>query len=957
MIALLNAICVGQSSWEDKNRAGEKAFQEGHLSDASRLFTEALKEAQSFGPNDLRLAPIYNNLALVAFVQNNFITSEILYQKALAAMETQAPDNPLVLPVLDNLTQLYVKQWAFGKAIRTSWHACRIRQKKFGPESLETAAGLNKLAILYLNNVRLLPESPSDKLPAADTTHVDFAAADVDSELRGLSTSLENGAAVNDATKLSIAQFLFERVLAVQEKAYGSENMRLVDVLQSLGEVLRAEGKNSAAKQADERSIAIIEKSFGPDDLKLIVPLEQLAELKIEDGDFQDAEKLYRRALQISERGAGATDPSLGGTLTRYAAILEQMGRSQEAKDLLDRAHSLAPFPKAKNVTGLEASVPYILRFEKTAYDRATGFQQNCVLVRADGRFRAEEQQQESEHAASVNLQGSPTSGMPDLTGAPQDTFPVRLTQTRASKVFEGSLDSEALQQLRAILSAQDIRDINGSYPPRGEGNGSHVEKISASILREDGVQNFAFADASSRQPYDNDLKPFYKWLNTAEKHKGGPIKGATANNCSPDAPNPAPMQFSTSELKTAPAAKTEIAANTSSIQPAQDVSQDKLATLRVQVNLVLVPVVVRDVQGRALGTLRQQDFRLLDDGKPQTITRFSVEQPAAALNATPKSNKETVSEGPSASPTAITDRSVLYLFDDVHLSTSDLNQLRSAADGHLSSLGPGVRAAIFTISGKPALDFTNDRTKLHEALFQVQPHQIASTAGNDCPHMDPYLADLIVNKHDQDALGAAASEALDCAFGDDPRFATAAESMAKTTAGQQLSSAEAQSRIIVGALQAALRRLATAPGQHVLVVISPGFVSPGSDRDISQLIDYALRSNIIVNTLDARGLYQIDSAGQRTTATLQYRSGSALANAEILTTLADGTGGTSFHNSNDFATGFSRVAGTPEYYYVLGFSPSDQELNGRFHNLIVKLNDGEKLTLQARKGYYARKQ
>ena len=71
----------------------------------------------------MRLAPIYNNLALVAFVQNNFITAEILYQRALAAMETQGQESPLVLPVLDNLTQLYVKQWAFGKAIQTSWHA------------------------------------------------------------------------------------------------------------------------------------------------------------------------------------------------------------------------------------------------------------------------------------------------------------------------------------------------------------------------------------------------------------------------------------------------------------------------------------------------------------------------------------------------------------------------------------------------------------------------------------------------------------------------------------------------------------------------------------------------------------------------------------------------------------------------------------------------------------------
>ena len=69
-LPLLPALSVAQGSWEEKNQAGEKAFQEGHLAAASRLFTEALKEAQKFGPNDERLTPIYNNLGLVSFVQN-----------------------------------------------------------------------------------------------------------------------------------------------------------------------------------------------------------------------------------------------------------------------------------------------------------------------------------------------------------------------------------------------------------------------------------------------------------------------------------------------------------------------------------------------------------------------------------------------------------------------------------------------------------------------------------------------------------------------------------------------------------------------------------------------------------------------------------------------------------------------------------------------------------------------
>ena len=45
-----------------------------------------------------------------------------------------------------------------------------------------------------------------------------------------------------------------------------------------------------------------------------------------------------------------------------------------------------------------------------------------------------------------------------------------------------------------------------------------------------------------------------------------------------------------------------------------------------VERNLVVVAVVVRDAKGAAVGGLRKEDFRLLDNGRPQAITGFSVE-------------------------------------------------------------------------------------------------------------------------------------------------------------------------------------------------------------------------------------------------------------------------------------------------------------------------------------------
>src|SRR5437762_10477451 len=62
---------------------------------------------------------------------------------------------------------------------------------------------------------------------------------------------------------------------------------------------------------------------------------------------------------------------------------------------------------------------------------------------------------------------------------------------------------------------------------------------------------------------------------------------------------------------------------------PAEMSSHDTPATFKAKVNLVLVPVVVRDSQGEAIGNLRQEDFQLFDKGKPQLISKFSVEKSA----------------------------------------------------------------------------------------------------------------------------------------------------------------------------------------------------------------------------------------------------------------------------------------------------------------------------------------
>jgi VWFA-related protein len=413
--------------------------------------------------------------------------------------------------------------------------------------------------------------------------------------------------------------------------------------------------------------------------------------------------------------------------------------------------------------------------------------------------------------------------------------------------------------------------------------------------------------------------------------------------------------------------------------------SHDAPATFSTKVNLVMVPVVVRDGKGKAIGTLEKEDFQLFDKGKLQVISRFSVEKSGEAkIPADVATNEAALdkSAAPAAPVAPIAQRFVLYLFDDVHTSTADLIQARDAADRHLAeSLDATTRAAIYTTSGQGNVDFTDDRAKLHEALLKLMARPTMGPAGSDCPDLSYYTADLIQNKNDSTALNAAAQEVLATCDPPPPippgatpaqiqqimqQAEQMAESVSRSTAIRVLSYGERDTRLAFTVLESAIRRLSTAPGERTLVLVSSGFYITDDLRDEeTNIMDRAIRANVRVSSLNARGLYVIIPGGDASTNTsvalpgvmntkAQYQQESALAEEGILEELADATGGRYFHDNNDLKAGFTRVAAAPEFVYLLGFSPQNLKLDGAYHALKVTLKTLHGLDLQARRGYYA---
>jgi VWFA-related protein len=420
-------------------------------------------------------------------------------------------------------------------------------------------------------------------------------------------------------------------------------------------------------------------------------------------------------------------------------------------------------------------------------------------------------------------------------------------------------------------------------------------------------------------------------------------------------------------------AAKTDTPAQAASpsaaTQPssAEVSSHDTAPTFKVRVNLVLVRVVVRDEQGNIVPNLKKEDFQLFDNRKPQVISAFSVETPEThavvpTAPATPASGD--ASDATPVTPGALPQRFVALVFDDTDMLATDAVSVRDAASRLIGSLAPSDRVGIYSTSGQLTQEFTSDREVLERSLLNVVPRPVAGQMGfHECPDIGYYQADQIVNFRNDQALGVATEDAVQCGFNGDESQRAPAQALAQSVANHVVSAFDNQTEYVYRHLEDHLRRLAAMPGQRIMVFVSPGFLLTTQTRESGDLIDRANRAGIVINTIDARGLYtpdlgdisdpQVDhfrTAGYKGS----YRIQSQLAQAEILGQLADGTGGTFFHGRNDLGQGLRLAVAAPSLSYLLAFSPQNLKIDGHYHILKVMLAGKQKFSIQARHGYYA---
>ncbi len=393
--------------------------------------------------------------------------------------------------------------------------------------------------------------------------------------------------------------------------------------------------------------------------------------------------------------------------------------------------------------------------------------------------------------------------------------------------------------------------------------------------------------------------------------------------------------------------------------------------TLRVDAKLVEVGVVVRDSRGRTVGGLNRDDFEIRDGGKKREIQTFSVESSSRVAKAAP-SEQPAVTVAPPRQPAPVKapPRYVALLLDDLSLDFPDLVHVRTAARRFLSEgMSAGDQLGVFTTSGRQVLPFTGDAPKIIATIdgFKSVPTIVNSAA---CPHLSPYDAYVIANKLDSTALAVKADELARCTGipnrpGNqvdrstqlivDSRAAAQVQSQAEAMWAQ----IEDLSRASLRTIQDIVQFLGGMPGRRMILLASSGFLTQTLELEQEVIARQALRRQVVINSLDAKGVYTLDQADSTMGANIrsfiyQNSAGTRQKNLSnhVLANLALSTGGLFFHNNNDLNLGFREVGLMPDVSYVLGFAP-EGPADGKYHKLKVGVKS-KGTTVQARPGYWA---
>jgi VWFA-related protein len=394
--------------------------------------------------------------------------------------------------------------------------------------------------------------------------------------------------------------------------------------------------------------------------------------------------------------------------------------------------------------------------------------------------------------------------------------------------------------------------------------------------------------------------------------------------------------------------------------------------TFPAAAELVQIDVVVTAADGVPVRDLRREDFEILEDGRPQSISHFAVgtaSSPAAAPGTGgPTAAAATPAPGQWAQPAA-PGRTLVLVFDDLHLGASHLSAAkREATRFLLEEVGPLGQAALVTTSGVRGVlqPLTRDRGALVRAVDRVALHDRSSRMRFGSPYISEQQAEQIERFGELASAGNEAFELAVAQFMEEYWVGRdAAIPMVRERVRSILDEGARHTRATLSALEATVRSLASVRGRKVVVLLSDGFflgrgTSSESAYDLRRITDAATRSGVVVYSIDAGGLTLPTPAGAVTekgptdfAVRARVEIGQDENRREGMRAVAEETGGFAVLSSNDLGKGLKRIVEDNEVYYLLAYEPVSSRRAGRFRSIRVRLPARPGLVARTRKGYF----
>jgi VWFA-related protein len=375
----------------------------------------------------------------------------------------------------------------------------------------------------------------------------------------------------------------------------------------------------------------------------------------------------------------------------------------------------------------------------------------------------------------------------------------------------------------------------------------------------------------------------------------------------------------------------------------AQQQAGDGTFTMKVQTDIVLTNVVVRDKKtGEVVKGLKQSDFTIFENGKPQTIASFdyqNVDEAAVLREGATVTGKATIADllnrDYAASPATLRDHRLIVMFFDLSsMQPEDVDRAVQAAQDYVNKkMQPADLVALVSMATGLSMDqdFTSDNAVLLKGLGKYN-----GTEGTG-----------FANGNEGGNSGGTS---------DDASSFTADDS--------EYNSLNTDRELY--AIRSIAKSLERVDQRKSMLYFSGGLSRQGIENQASMraATNEAVKANMAIYSVDSRGLEAMPPVGNASKGSLRGTaaySGGAMqsqldanfGSQETLATLSSDTGGKAFFDSNDFAPAFQQVQRDTEAYYILGFRSTNPARDGSYRHLTVKLNRND-LKIDYRPGYYA---